>query len=326
MLRMDAWPADKQAHIADHRALHRRYNSMFSVADYGSIQAAIDAAGSAGGGQVFVPPGQHHISEPLVISAGDITLSGVGRSSHIINDGDGYALSVSGELGAAISHVAVERLRFGGDGAGIQIQYATYIMLDRLDVDDKGGRAVTIGPAFYCRIRDGRMGGILCGANVNHLVLAGNRIASRTAGLDIRGGHLIAGHVAGNAFESCHEAAIISDETTELLLGLHVAGNYFEYNNYVAPGPHIDIGGNAQGIHIAGNYFQGNDTTTHAVLVRDGHDGFMAGNDCRVHSVRDVELTTGASRWIVYQRQGSGTPNPPLDAGDQNTLVDFQVS
>lgn len=325
MLRTDTWPNDKQAHIDDHRAMHKRYNAEYSAADYGSIQAAIDAAQAAGGGCVFVPPGEYRIAKALVISSGDVSLRGVGRVSHIVNDGAGYALSLTGQLGDAIRFLDVERLRFSG-GAGIQAQYVIQVTLDRVDVDDQGGAAVSLDSVFHARLLNSELGGVALGAKVHHLAMVGNRIASRTAGVDVRGGRLIGGHIAGNTFEACQQAAIISGATTDLVLGLHVAGNYFEYNNHRAPGPHIDIGGNAQGIHVVGNYFQGNGTTSHAVLVQDGHDGFMAGNDCRGHSIRDVELTAGASRWVVYQRQGSGTLRPPLDAGEQNTLIDYQFT
>ncbi|RPI96599.1 MAG: hypothetical protein EHM39_10720, partial [Chloroflexi bacterium] len=72
MLRLDEWPTDRQAHRADHCALHRAYNRCRSVREFGAVgdgiaddTAAIQAAVNAGG-VVYIPAGIYRISSSIV--------------------------------------------------------------------------------------------------------------------------------------------------------------------------------------------------------------------------------------------------------------------
>lgn len=74
----DANDPSVKEHQQAHDKLHGRYNEIFNIKEYGAvgdgiaddtaeIQAAIDAANTAGGGIVYLPAGNYKVSAPLVL-------------------------------------------------------------------------------------------------------------------------------------------------------------------------------------------------------------------------------------------------------------------
>ncbi|MDT3724888.1 glycoside hydrolase family 55 protein [Streptomyces sp. DSM 41972] len=81
--------------------------------DTAALQSALDAAGTAGGGVVFLPAGTYRISEPLQLHSG-VTLLGAGSRVSLIEqsaDADGM-IAVDGE------QLTVHGLAFAGPGSG----------------------------------------------------------------------------------------------------------------------------------------------------------------------------------------------------------------
>ncbi len=91
--------AGQGAHITDHQTMAVKANQVFDVTDFGAvgdgstddtvaIQAALDAADTAGGGTTFLPLGTYIVSATVTIPGG-VSLTGVGRGVSIIKVPDG---------------------------------------------------------------------------------------------------------------------------------------------------------------------------------------------------------------------------------------------
>lgn len=333
MLRTDTWPNDKQAHIDDHRAMHKRYNAEYSAADYGSIQAAIDAAQAAGGGCVFVPPGEHRISESLVVSTSGIHLRGVGRASQIVNESARPSVIVRGTAERMAENVELDHLWIvgGANGAiGSAWSYALHPRIFMCGFRNCGGYGIQLGPEIYNTaithsvIQGCKQGGIKLGTNVHQVSLMGSRAQGNWGpGIDGRTGRSYGLYVAGNVIEGNRNAAYLCDETSSVQ-GISFIGNYFEKNNHYEPkGPQIDLGADGRGYVIVGNYFWGShDDSTHAVLVRRGSCGIIAANSMLRHSGRDVEIQAAATQWLVFQIPDLSTADAPINADEEGLSYD----
>jgi len=99
---------------------------VFPVGDYGAqgtgetndqpaIQAAIDAANSAGGGVVFVPVGDYRIDSSLVMKS-DVILKGDGVDSVIFISGDFHCIECCGTEEDLIRNIAVRNIQLRGLG------------------------------------------------------------------------------------------------------------------------------------------------------------------------------------------------------------------
>lgn len=94
-------------HIDDHLALHRRFNSIRSVKDYGAAgnwvkddtQAFIDALSDSGVYSVFVPTGRYRVTSLIQSNADLASIYGVGRrQSYIIRTGAGNLFESGGKI------------------------------------------------------------------------------------------------------------------------------------------------------------------------------------------------------------------------------------
>ena len=75
------------------------------------IQAAIDAAEAAGGGEVFFPEGHYKVSTTLVVDADSVWLVGEGRAaSEIRYYGTGAAITIGTSGGTARNYCGIEKL------------------------------------------------------------------------------------------------------------------------------------------------------------------------------------------------------------------------
>lgn len=101
------------------RTLAARFGAVFDVRDYGAtpdgttsaaaaIQAALDAAASAGGGTVRIPPGDYAVPSRLAVGSG-VTIEGAGATL-LIPGGPGFAvLDVDGKERVAIRGLAIRK-------------------------------------------------------------------------------------------------------------------------------------------------------------------------------------------------------------------------
>lgn len=101
MLRTDNWPTEKQAHIDDHRALHRSHNECLGVADFASFADALRAVPA--GGTLYVPE-VYRIESAIVIDK-PLRLYGAG----------GLLLASSGLIVIDADDVWWDGLSFAGD-------------------------------------------------------------------------------------------------------------------------------------------------------------------------------------------------------------------
>ncbi len=109
----EARAAGQTGHIADTNALHRKANYVFDVVDFGAvgdgttddtaaIQAAIDAAETAGGGDAYLPPGDYLITTTLTMKD-QVRLIGAGGWPTSAAGKDG----VTSILASNINHIAL---------------------------------------------------------------------------------------------------------------------------------------------------------------------------------------------------------------------------
>jgi hypothetical protein len=104
------------------QALFDLKTEKFNVRDYGAagdgtaddtaeIQAAIDAAETAGGGVVFFPAGSYKTSTPLVVDGDSITFQGVGRKESEIFNAASDVIRIGVTSGAVRFHFQVRSMK-----------------------------------------------------------------------------------------------------------------------------------------------------------------------------------------------------------------------
>ena len=126
---------------------------------FASLQEAVNALPSSGG-ELRIPPGTYEISEPILISVGDIRVVGSGTASHIVNTNETGAPAILIEnqdyAGKAtpkdkrLWRVNVSDLRITGNeksGAGIEARYIEELMIDKVSLSYHGGDGLKL---FYC--------------------------------------------------------------------------------------------------------------------------------------------------------------------------------
>jgi hypothetical protein len=118
------------------------------ASEYPTLQAAFDALPERGG-VVRIPPGEFVISEPLVVSCGDVLIQGSGTATHIVNKNqDGKpALILHHKDGVKVKkadrlwRVSVKDLRITGNensGHGLLAEYIEEIFLQGLTISENG--------------------------------------------------------------------------------------------------------------------------------------------------------------------------------------------
>lgn len=114
-----------------------------------SLQAAIDRL-PEGGGKVVLPAGRFEISQPLVLTKGDVMIEGAGTATHIVNKNEEgkAALVVEPPEGVKeLWRVQIADLRVTGNpksGAGLFIKSVNEPLLSRVSVEHNGGDGVVL--------------------------------------------------------------------------------------------------------------------------------------------------------------------------------------
>ncbi|MBR0668258.1 hypothetical protein GXW71_28150 [Roseomonas hellenica] len=114
--------------------------------DRGAIQAAIDAAETAGRGTICFPAGTYNIGSGIDVTAGNIHLVGAGKgatvirstfaSGHVITFGNG----VTQIFNLGLRDLTVDTTVNRSSGAAVRVQDCQYWMCDRVSVDHIGGQ------------------------------------------------------------------------------------------------------------------------------------------------------------------------------------------
>jgi hypothetical protein len=264
-------------------------SNVFNVKDFGawgdgfrddtaSIQSAIDAAKTAGGGVIYLPTGEYIVTDSLTIDFGNVTLLGSGIGATLVNftpTSGATCLTIKGVAGNLIRNIIVKSLTFKGGNSstddGIEITKASNVRLESLEVFSFFGHGIWLHDDVYqsvieqCLLNQNGSApshsNIYCRTDVNSLVIKGCRI--REAGdADIKSTPIygtgvnfegITLSLSGNTFEK-HGTAI-SIIGSMRCRGIEIVGNYFEWNTNNV----IRIGSDTSevtGCDIRGNYME----------------------------------------------------------------------
>ena len=102
----------------------------------------------------MIPPGRYEITQPLVVSCGDVMIQGAGTSTHIVNGNieNEPALRIQPPEGVkSLWRVQVCDLRITGNpksGAGIHAKAIDEILLSRISVEHNGGDGIFLDHCY----------------------------------------------------------------------------------------------------------------------------------------------------------------------------------
>lgn len=258
---------------------------------FASLQAALDALPESGG-VVRLPPGTFEITEPLVLSSGDVLLQGSGTATHIVNKNE------QGKPALLVRHpehdpakrnkklnlwrVQLSNFRITGNpqsGNGIEATFINEIYLEGVTVSYHGGHGIVLDECY----EDPRVSDCLVTYN-------------KQTGLEILGCHDIV--VSGNQFEENLDAVRCLDGFNLCMTGNNV-------DDHLRHGVVIE---NTYGSVVSGNMIEEcNDTGI--VLDRDCYGITISANviahemKCGI-DLRDAHgcAVTGNSFPLVHDR------------------------
>ena len=157
--------ADSPRNAPSHAMLHNFHVDVkaFSATgdgvtdDTSAIQAAIDAAGDAGGGVVYLPPGTYLTTTALTFSDSNISVQGAGMEATVIScggsptggDGDGFRVVKDAPH---YSHIAIRDLTVDHTSRsqasyanGITMQGVDHAVIERVRITSPEGFGIFIG-------------------------------------------------------------------------------------------------------------------------------------------------------------------------------------
>ncbi|MCG6156583.1 right-handed parallel beta-helix repeat-containing protein [Rubinisphaera margarita] len=271
-----------------------------NAAEYPSLQAAFDAIPSEGG-VVRIPPGTFEISEPLILSRGDVLIEGAGTATHIknINTDGKPALLVAHSDGEKVKsadrlwRVMLSKFRITGQeksGHGIEAVLVNEIFLHGVTVSYHGGDGIRLDRCY----EDPRVSSCLITYN-------------KGTGLDLPGCHDIV--VSGNQFEENQDAVHCFDA-----YNLCMTGNCVD--DHLGDGVVIE---NTYGSVISGNMIEECEKRA-IVLARDCY-GITLSANVIAHNGGGIDLVdahgcaVSANTFPLLK-----TPIKPKD-GSEPTLV-----
>jgi hypothetical protein len=231
---------------------------VIDAAQYASLQAAFDAL-PAEGGIVRIPPGLFEITEPLVLSRGDVLVEGSGPATHIQNRNSAGrpALVVRHRDGDKVKsadrlwRVQLANFRITGNeksGHGIEATLIEEIFIHGVTVSHHGGDGIRLDRCY----EDPRIGNSLITYN-------------KGTGLALLGCHDIV--VAGNQFEENQDAVHCFDS-----FNLCMTGNCVD--DHLGHGVVIE---NTYGSVVSGNMIE-ECAGTAIVLDRDCYGDTVSAN------------------------------------------------
>lgn len=206
------------------------------AANYGSLQAAIDALPPEGG-CLRIPAGRFEILKPLVVEVGDVLITGQGTASELVN------VNQSGEPclivrpkrhaiepKATLWRVQIANLRLTGNeksGHGVEAIHVNEIFIHGVTVSYHGGDGIRLDHCY----EDPRIGDSLITYN-------------KQAGLNLLGCHDIV--VSSNQFEENQDAVRCSD-------GFNLCMNGNNIDDHLRHGVVIE---NTYGSVVSGNMIE----------------------------------------------------------------------
>jgi len=121
-----------------------------STDDTAAIQAAINAAEAAGGGEAFLPAGEYIISAALDIDSDNVTVCGAGIGATIIsgNGSEGFdGITIDNVDNCVVRDLTVRRILWAGanEAAGINIAGGIGSLVERCAVDSCDDSGIRLG-------------------------------------------------------------------------------------------------------------------------------------------------------------------------------------
>ena len=240
-----------------------------NAAEFPSLQAAFDAIPPEGG-VVRIPPGTFEISQPLILSRGDVLIQGAGTATHIKNiNTDGQpALVVKHPDGEKVKpadqlwRVMLSQFRITGQeksGHGIEAVLINEIFLQGVTVSYHGGDGIKLDRCYE-------------DARVNACLITYNK----QTGLNLPGCHDIV--VSANQFEENRDAVHCFDA-----YNLCMTGNCID--DHLGDGVVIE---NTYGSVLSGNMIEECDGRA-IVLARDCY-GITLSSNVIAHNGGGIDL------------------------------------
>lgn len=255
---------------------------VIHAAEHPSLQAALDAL-PAEGGTVILPPGRFELTEPLVLTRGDVLIRGSGSATHLHNSNTDGKPAIVIRHPASDKRPANERLwrvqladfRVTGtekSGDGILADNINEIYLHGLSISEHGGNGVTLDECYEdpriadCLFTYNKQVGIkligchdiVVSANQFeenkdalhcidgfNLCMTGNNVDDHL-GDGVRIENTYGSVVSGNMIEECAAAAVILDRDC---YGITLSANVIAHN-----GAGIDLR-DAHGCAVSANTF-----------------------------------------------------------------------
>lgn len=251
-----------------------------------ALQAAIDAAGAAGGGTVIIPKGLYDISSTITLNdtdhhgvriegGGGYGQSGEGTVLKFTLGAAGYGISVVGTNSSSrVRDVTISNLRilWGANATrGISVNYGIVTIRDVVVQGGFTDRAVSLEQWWYSRIDNLRVAanstvgiGVFFGGNANTCAVDGVHVTSAIEGIRISGARGCA--FANMSAESSQQNGLyIRDARGCLIHGYYgekngAATNDTYYDLYVAGSGSYDV----DGLDIRGMYTDPNGATNNS--------------------------------------------------------------
>ncbi len=214
--------------------------SIIEVADYESIQDALDAAPESGG-VVQLAPGSYTITSPLVVRTSDLTLRGVGPASVIINannTGEPAFIIRSGkpnpkrkERDEALWRILLTDFRLLGNeksGHGVHAVDCNELQLRSLTISEHGRDGILMERCFEnarihdCMITYNKGTGLNLNINNHDTIVSANHFEENYDGIRSAEGFNLT--MTGNNLDDHLGSALI----IEKMMGSVVTGNMLE--------------------------------------------------------------------------------------------------
>ncbi|MEM7146327.1 MAG: right-handed parallel beta-helix repeat-containing protein [Verrucomicrobiota bacterium] len=266
------------------------------AADYPSLQAAIDAL-PAEGGEVVLPAGRFELSEPLLVTIGDVHLRGAGTATHLHN------INTDGEPAIALRpeepierpalkskdrryrwRIRLSNLRITGNeasGPGIDALWVNELFLDGITVSENGGAGIYMEHCLEnarvsdCQITYNRGAGIDILGNHDTVISANQLEENQDAVRFIDGFNLTC---TGNNIDDHLRHGVVVENS----MGNTISANMIEQ----CQGIGIVLEGDTYATTIGSNIFTNN--RKGGVSMHDAHSSTIAGNTFSIVPMRAV--------------------------------------
>jgi hypothetical protein len=229
-----------------------------TVDDFGSITAAIAAVNAAGGGTLYLPPGNYLVSQTVTLLSG-VSIRGAGASASVITNSSATGNAMTGGLG--LKRFFLEDFGLANSGAstgvGLYLNGCAYVTMSRLkisgyryciDSTDNGNPSTA---SQYHRIRDCELIAVNTNSAARCVRMAGTVNVNGSSGNHVLTGNIWGGNgaVLGNIVELLENVSNVS-----LMNNVHVP-------DFMANGVVVDAAHTGKKLFMFGNDFSGITTT-----------------------------------------------------------------